>query len=90
MIDRICAPKGPMAKGIGKIFLQYKQISLFHAVKFQSCLTLCDTMDYSLPGSPVHEILQARTLEWVAIPFSRGSSRPKDQTHVLHWQVSYH
>ena len=47
-------------------------------------------MDYSLLGSPVHEILQARTLEWVAIPFSRGSSRPKDQTHVLHWQVSYH
>ena len=36
--------------------------------------TLCDPMDYSLPGSSVHGILQARTLEWVAIPFSRGSS----------------
>ena len=40
----------------------------------QSCLTLCDPMDCSLPGSSVHGILQARTLEWVAISFSRGSS----------------
>ena len=38
----------------------------------QSCLTLCDPMDCSAPGSSVHGILQARTLEWVAIPFSRG------------------
>ena len=40
----------------------------------QSCLTLCDPMDYSLPGSSVHEILQARILEWVVISFPRGSS----------------
>ena len=40
------------------------------AKSFQSCLTLCDPVGYSLPGSSVHEILQARTLEWVAIPFS--------------------
>ena len=39
----------------------------------QSCLTLSDPMDYSLPGSSVHGILQARILEWAAIPFSRGS-----------------
>ena len=38
------------------------------------CLTLCDPMDCSPPGSSVHGILQARILEWVAIPFSRGSS----------------
>ena len=38
----------------------------------QSCLTLCDPMDYSLPGSSVHGILQARILEWVAISFSKG------------------
>ena len=38
-----------------------------------SCLTLCDPMDCSLPGFSVHGILQARILEWVAIPFSRGS-----------------
>ena len=37
----------------------------------QSCLTSCDPMDCSLPGSPVHGISQARILEWVAIPFSR-------------------
>ena len=48
----------------------------------QSCLTLCDPMDYSLPGSSGHGILQARILEWVAFPFSRGSSRPRDQTQV--------
>ena len=48
----------------------------------QSCLTLCDPMDSSSPGSSVHGILQARILEWVAIPFSRGSSWPRDQTLV--------
>ena len=41
-------------------------------------LTLCDPMDYSLPGSSIHGILQARILEWVALPSSRGSSRPRD------------
>ena len=41
----------------------------------QLCLTLCDPVDCSPPGSSVHRILQARILEWVAIPFSRGSSR---------------
>ena len=50
----------------------------------QSCLILCDPMDCSPPGSSVHEILQARILEWVAISFSRGSSQPKDQTEVSH------
>ena len=40
----------------------------------QSYLTLCDPIDCSLPGSCVHRILQARILEWVAVPFSRGSS----------------
>ena len=48
----------------------------------QSCPTLCNPMDYSPPGSSVHGILQARTLEWVAIPSSRGSSWPRDQTQV--------
>ena len=48
----------------------------------QSCLTLCDSVDYSLPGSSVHGILQARILEWVAISFSRGSSWPRDWTRV--------
>ena len=48
----------------------------------QSCLTFFDPMDYSLPGSPVQGILQARILEWVAFLFSRGSSQPRDQTQV--------
>ena len=45
----------------------------------QLCLTLCDSMDYT-----DHGILQARILEWVAFPFSRASSQPRDQTHVSH------
>ena len=48
------------------------------------CPTLRDPMDCSLPGSSVHEIFQARVLEWVAISFSRGSSRPRDWTWVSH------
>ena len=48
----------------------------------QSCLTLCDPMVCSLPGSFVHDILQARILEWVAMPFCRGSSQPRDGTLV--------
>ena len=48
----------------------------------QSCSTLCDPMDCSLPWSSVHGIFQARVLEWVAISFSRGSSQPRDRTWV--------
>ena len=51
----------------------------------QSCPTLCNSLDYSPPGSSVHGILQARILEWVAIPFSRGSSRTQESvTSLLH------
>ena len=48
----------------------------------QSCLTLCNPMDCSLPGSSFQGIFQARILESVAIPFSRGSSRPRDRILV--------
>ena len=48
----------------------------------QSCLTLCDPMDCSLPASSIHRIFQARVLEWVVISFSRGSPQPRDQTQV--------
>ena len=48
----------------------------------QSCLTLCDPMDCSPPGFSIHGIFQAWVLEWVAIFFSRGSSRPRDWTQV--------
>ena len=48
------------------------------ALVAQLCLTLWDPMDCTVSGSSVHGILQARILQWVAIPFSRGSSRPRD------------
>ena len=69
-----------------------KCICTLHAAaakSLQSCPTLCDPIDGSPPGSSVHGILQARTLEWVAMPSSKGSSQPRDQTHIfyisLHW-----
>ena len=52
------------------------------AMSLQSCPTLCSPMNFSLPGSSVHVILQARMLEKVAIPFFRGSSWPRDQTWI--------
>ena len=52
------------------------------AVYTQSCLTLWDPMDCSWPDSSVHEILQARILEWAAMSFSRGSPWPRDRTCV--------
>ena len=55
----------------------------------QLCPTLCDPVDYSLPGSFVHWILQARILEWVAILLCRGSSQPKDRTQVSHIAVRF-
>ena len=57
-------------------------ISVYTCMHAQLCSTLCNPMDYSLPVSSVHGILQARVLEWVAIPFSRGSSWARDQTRV--------
>ena len=48
----------------------------------QSCPTLCSPMDCGPPGSSVHGILQARILEWTAMPSSRGSSQPRDQAHI--------
>ena len=50
----------------------------------QSCLAFCAPTDCSPPGSSVHGVLQARILEWVAMPSSRGSSQPRDQTRVSH------
>ena len=57
-----------------------------HAKSPQACLILWDPMDCSLPGSSIQGILQARILEWVAMPSSRGSSWPRDLTCVY---VSY-
>ena len=61
---------------------QPKLFACVRAKSLQSCLTLCDLMDCSLPDSSVPGILQARILEWIAVPSSRGSSRSRDRTHV--------
>ena len=60
---------------IGKVTLKSVSCSVV-------CLTLCDPMDCSLPGSSVHGILQAGILEWGAMPSSRGPSQPRDQTQI--------
>jgi len=57
---------------------------LIYMLVTQLCLTLCDLLDCSPPGSSVHEILQARILEWIAFPFSRGASQSRDRTQVSH------
>ena len=69
---------------------KYNTCAVLHAKSLQSCPTLCNPVDCSPPGCSVHGILQARILEWVAVPFSRGSSRPRHRTQVscfLHWQA---
>ena len=68
-----------------------------HAKSLQSCLTLCNAMDCSLPGSSVHDILQTRILEWASISSSRGreGSQPRGETFIscvscIGWWVLYH
>ena len=77
---------------IRTFYFIYQNAAAIAAESLQFCPTLCNPMDCSPPGSSVHEILQARILEWVAIPFCRGSSQPRDQTLVflglLLWQAS--
>ena len=66
------------------LFLGRKGMTNLAVLVAQSCVTLCDSMDCSLPGFPVHGILQARILEWVAIAFSRVSSRTRGRAWVSH------
>ena len=54
--------------------LAFTLLACVHAKSLQSCPIFCDPMDWSLPDSTVHGILQARLLEWIAMPSSRGSS----------------
>ena len=63
----------------GRFYLKVKSVKVLVA---QSCLSLCDPVDCSLPVSSVHGILQARILEWVPISFYRGSSQPRDGSSV--------
>ena len=66
-----------------------KNVCIVKVLVLQSCLTLCNPRDCSPPGSSVHVILQARILEWVPLPSSRGSSWLMDQMHcrqiLSHW-----
>ena len=74
-----------------KNYLGKSRSLLYIVLVTQSCLTLCDPMDYNSRGSSVHGILQARILGWVAIPVSRGSSPPRNQilTWPHHRQIFY-
>ena len=69
---------------VGKVLsLLFNMLSAAAAAKsLQSCPTLCDPREGNPPGSPVPGILQARIREWVAMPSSRGSSRPRDRTYI--------
>ena len=81
-------PDGPQCKGSQRV--SWTQLSDWAAAAaaaklLQSCPTLCDPRDSSLPGSPVHGVLQARTLEWVAISFSNAwkwKVKAKSFSHV--------
>ena len=57
-------------------------LSFLCVLSLQSCPALCDPTDRSPPGNSVHGIVEARLLEWVAMPFSRGSSQPRYRTQV--------
>jgi len=77
------------------VLVTYLVLISMHAKSLLSCPALCNRRDYSPPGSSVHGILQARILEWVAMPSSRGSSWPRDWTWVSYIscigrQVLYH
>ena len=65
-----------------QIYVAIMGSACMQAKSLQSCRTFCNPLDYNLPGSSVHGILQARILEWRAIPFSKGSSWPRNRTRV--------
>ena len=71
---------GECTQGEQEILSLY--ISCVYAKSLHLCLTLCDPIDYSPPGPSVQGILQARILEWGAMPSSRGSSQPRDRAQV--------
>ena len=67
-----------LSSGEQELWAWYQQVCVPKLL--QLCLTLCDPMDCSPPGSSVHGILRARILEWVVIPFSKGSSQPRESS----------
>ena len=70
-------------KRIEKSILQSDSEAMCAVQSLQSCLTLCNPTHCSLPDSSIHGILQTEVLEWIAMPSSRGSSQPKDQTSLM-------
>ena len=72
-----------LCKQCHKCLMLYKPVWKVKVSVAQSCLSLCDTMDCTPPTSPVRGISQERILEWVAIPFSRRLSQPRDQIQVF-------
>ena len=72
---------GPATLDFG-ISVMGRASACVHAKPLQSCLTLCQAMDCSPPGSSARGILQARILEWAAMPSSRGPSPPRDRLHI--------
>ena len=86
--ERACTPKKwnkIFFKKVSGCKAMYNNMHLCLCVKLlQSCTTLCDPVDCSMPGSSVHRTLQARILEWVAKPSSRGSSPTRDGTCVFY------
>ena len=82
----LCYTVGPCLSIFYAVACIYYSTTFEHIIQVliaQSCPTLCDPTDCSPPGSSVCEILQARILEWVSIPFSRGSSQSRDRTCTL-------
>ena len=100
-----CVPRNPSVRAkrnsylfqlyVYAWFFKLSPLMFVHAKSLQLCLTLCEPMDYSPPGSSVHGILQVRILEWAAMPSSRASSQPRDWTCISYVscigrQVLYH
>ena len=80
---------------VSKVYYTYVCVCYITYVRVKLFPTVCTPLDYSPLGSAVHEIFQARILEWVAISLFRGSSKPRDQTRVsnascIGRQILYH